>query len=194
MGCLPDQVKLTRYFNKELEEAMKDIRQLGDHGEEASQRITKLESLCKQNKEAIEKLKKENATLDGMVQSHDKLIMEIAIVIGLDQMGEDDQEDDDEDNIDDEDDDDRGDADAPPTTTPPPADATSCAVVTPELVVEEEEDPEMMVPEQEARKALEDILPEEESEPPQPNLFTIFMRDHEGSPSRMYDNLNDLDD
>jgi hypothetical protein len=35
-------------------------------------------------------------------------------------------------------------------------------------------------------------LPDEEAEPPQPHLFTILMRDHEESPSRMYDNLDDL--
>jgi hypothetical protein len=65
----------------------------------------------------------------------------------------------------------------------------------PELVVEEEEDdPEEIVPEQEAPEALEVILPEEEPEPPQPTLFTVLMRDHEESPSRMFDDLDDLDD
>jgi hypothetical protein len=42
VGCLPDQVKLTRTLNKELYKAVKEIRQLGDHGEEASRRITEL--------------------------------------------------------------------------------------------------------------------------------------------------------
>jgi hypothetical protein len=43
---------------------------------------------------------------------------------------------------------------------------------------------------------LEVILPYEESEPLQPCLFTMLMRDHEESPSRMYDDLDDptLDD
>jgi hypothetical protein len=66
VGCLLDQVKLTCALNQELDEAMKETRQLGDHGEEASRRITELEALCKQ-KEVVEKLKKENATLEGMV-------------------------------------------------------------------------------------------------------------------------------
>jgi hypothetical protein len=37
-------------------------------------------------------------------------------------------------------------------------------------------------------------MPEEEAELPQPCLFTTLMRDHEESPSRMYDDLDDLDD
>jgi hypothetical protein len=39
---------------------------------------------------------------------------------------------------------------------------------------------------------LEIILSDEESEPPQPYLFTIITRDHEESSSRMYDNLDDV--
>jgi hypothetical protein len=81
-----------------------------------------LEALCKQYEEVIEKLKKENTTLEGMVQSRDELIMEIATKTGLNRMGEDDHEDDDEDdNDDDDDDDDRGDAVTPSPTTAPPA-------------------------------------------------------------------------
>jgi hypothetical protein len=34
-------------------------------------------------------------------------------------------------------------------------------------------------------------LPDEEPKPSQPRLFTILMRDHEESPSRMYDDLDD---
>jgi hypothetical protein len=96
-----------------------------------------LQSLYKKQEEAIEKLKKENATLKGMVQSYDELIMEIAVETGLDRMGEDDSDDEDDN------DGDEGDVVAPP-------------VATPELVVEdEEEDLEMMVLEQEAPEALE---------------------------------------
>jgi hypothetical protein len=36
------------------------------------------------------------------------------------------------------------------------------------------------------------ILLDEEPEPPQPRLFTMLMRDHEESPSRVYDDLDDL--
>jgi hypothetical protein len=59
-------------------------------------------------------LTKEKATLEGMVESHDGLIMEIAKESGLDRMGEDD-----EDKEEDEDTDDRGDAAAPPIPAPP---------------------------------------------------------------------------
>jgi hypothetical protein len=124
-----------------------------------------------------------------MVQSHDELIMEIAVEIGLDRMGEDDDNDDD-----------GGDAAVPPAAMPPPIttppadavpDATPTAA-TPELVVEEvEEDLEMLILEQEAREALEVILPDVEPERPQPCLFTVPMRDHEESPSRMYYDLDD---
>jgi hypothetical protein len=41
---------------------------------------------------------------------------------------------------------------------------------------------------------LEVITPEEEPVPPQPRLFTALMRDHEESLSRMFDDLDDLDD
>jgi hypothetical protein len=67
VGCLSDHVKLTHALTKDLNEAMKEIRQLGDHGEEASQRIIELEALCKQHKEAAQKLKEEKATLKAMV-------------------------------------------------------------------------------------------------------------------------------
>jgi hypothetical protein len=48
---------------------------MGDRGEEANQRITELEALCKQHATAAQKLKEEKATLEGMVQSCDELIM-----------------------------------------------------------------------------------------------------------------------
>jgi hypothetical protein len=60
------------------------------------------------------------------------------------------------------------------------------------MIIEEEEDSEEMVPEQEAPEVLEVILPEEEPEPPQPRLFTTFMRDHKENPSMMFDDLDDL--
>jgi hypothetical protein len=114
-----------------------------------------------------------------MVQSWNELIMEMAAEFKLDRMGEDDDEDDEEDDSDDEedDDDDGGDAAAPEVN-----------------IVEEEEDPEEMVLDQEAPETSEVILPEEEPEPPQPRLFTILMRDHEESPSRVFNDLEDLDD
>jgi hypothetical protein len=41
---------------------------------------------------------------------------------------------------------------------------------------------------------LEIIMPKEELEPLQPRLFTMLMRDHEESPSRMFDDLDDSND
>jgi hypothetical protein len=52
IGCLPDQVKLTHALVRDLDEAMKENKQLGEHGEEASQNITELEALRKQLTEA----------------------------------------------------------------------------------------------------------------------------------------------
>jgi hypothetical protein len=41
---------------------------------------------------------------------------------------------------------------------------------------------------------MEIIAPKAEPEPPQPYLYTMLMRDDEASPSRMMDDLDDLDD
>jgi hypothetical protein len=125
-------------------------------------------------------LKEEKATLEGMVESHDEMIMEIAMETVLDRTGEDAK-----DEEEDEDADDRGDATAPPVPAPPTA--------TPEEVVEEE-DPIEMVPKQEAPMAHEVILANVEPETPQPRLNHALMRDYEESPSRMMDDLDDLDD
>jgi hypothetical protein len=37
-------------------------------------------------------------------------------------------------------------------------------------------------------------LPKEEPKQPHPRLVSMLMRDHEESPSRMYDDMDDLDD
>jgi DnaJ-domain-containing protein 1 len=58
-------------------------------------------------------LEEQKATLEGMVESHDELLMEIAREMGLDRMGEDEEEEE-------EDADDGGDATAPPAAAPPP--------------------------------------------------------------------------
>jgi hypothetical protein len=62
-------------------------------------------------REDAQKLKEEKTTLEGMIQSCDELIMEMAEEYGLNRMGE---NDDDED----EDDDNEGNAVAPPTPAP----------------------------------------------------------------------------
>jgi hypothetical protein len=79
-------------------------------------------ALCKRLREDAQKLKKEKNNVEGMIQSHDELIMELAKEYGLNRMGEND------DNKD-EDDDDEGNAIAPPAPSP---------AVVPEEIVEEE--------------------------------------------------------
>jgi hypothetical protein len=105
-------------------------------------------------------------------------------------MGEDNNEDNNEDNEDGDDDDNNGGDDAVPPAVVPPV-ATAPVVATSEVVVKEEEDPEMLILEQEAPRALEIILSDKEPELPQPHIFTILMRDHEESLSRVYDGLDD---
>jgi hypothetical protein len=126
--------------------------------------------------------------LDQGIQSHDELVLERAAEMGLDRMGEDNNEDDNDDN------DDEGDASTPPTAMPPTVAAPTAApavTATPKVAIEEEEDPDMLVPEQEAAEALEIFLSDEEPEPLHPCLFTMLMRYHQESPSRMYDDMDD---
>jgi hypothetical protein len=40
MGCFTDQVKLTRALVQDLNEAIKEVKLLGEHEEELSQKIT----------------------------------------------------------------------------------------------------------------------------------------------------------
>jgi hypothetical protein len=84
---------------------------LGEHEEESSQKITELEALCKRLREDAQKLREEKTTLEGMIQSHDELILEMAEEYGLNHMGENDDNED-------EDDDDEENAVAPPAPTP----------------------------------------------------------------------------
>jgi hypothetical protein len=101
-------VKLTRALVRDLDEASKEVKLLGEHEEESSQKITELETMCKKMREDTQRLEEEKATLEGMVESRDELVMEIARETGLDHMGEDV-----EDEEEDEDADDGGDAAAP---------------------------------------------------------------------------------
>jgi hypothetical protein len=158
---------------------------LEEHVEEASQKITVLEALCKRLREDAQKLKEEKATLEGMVKSHDELTMEIAKEIGLDRMEE-------YGKAEDEDDDIGGDAAAPLAIAPTPAPMPPTVSVPEEIVMEE--DPMEMVPEQEALVAHDVILADAEPELSQPRLYHMLMRDYEESPSRMMDDLDDMDD
>jgi hypothetical protein len=121
--CFGDQVKLTRALVWDLDEAVKEINLLGEHEVESSQKITELETLCKRLREDAQRLREERTTLEGMIQSHDELILEMAEEYGLNCMGE---NDDDED----EDDDDEGNTVAPPAPAP---------TAVPEEIVEEED-------------------------------------------------------
>jgi chromosome segregation ATPase len=123
IGCFADQVKLTRALVRDLDEAVKEVNLLGEHEEESSQKITELEALCKRLRGDAQKLKEEKTTLEGMIQSCDEVILEMAKEYGLNYMGE---------NNDDEDknDDDEGNA----ITTPAPV-----PTAVPEEIVEEED-------------------------------------------------------
>jgi hypothetical protein len=78
IGCFVDQVKLTRALVWDLDEAVKEVKLLGEHEVESSQKIIEREALCKRLREDTHKLKEEKATLEGMIQSRDDLIMEMA--------------------------------------------------------------------------------------------------------------------
>jgi hypothetical protein len=123
IGCFADQVKLTRALVRDLDEAVKEVNLLGEHEEESSQKITELEALCKRLRGDAQKLKEEKITLEGMIQSCDEVILEMAKEYGLNYMGE---------NNDDEDknDDDEGNA----ITTPAPV-----PTAVPKEIVEEED-------------------------------------------------------
>jgi hypothetical protein len=184
MGCFTDQVKLARTLVQNLDDAIKEVKLLGEHEEESSQKITELEALCKKLREDTQRLEEEKATLEGMVESCDELLMGIARETGLDRMGE--NEDDEEEE---EDADDGGDAAAPPATAPPPP-------VPPAVVLEEidEEGPVEAIPEQEAPMSHEVVLADAKPEMPQLRLYHALMRDYEEDPLRLEDDFDDLDD
>jgi hypothetical protein len=108
IGCFTDQVKLTHALVRDLNEAIKEVKLVGEHEEESSQKITELEAPCKRLREDAQKLKEEKTTLERMIQSCDELIMEMVEGYGLNCMGE-------NSNDEDEDDDDEGNAVASPT-------------------------------------------------------------------------------
>jgi hypothetical protein len=179
MGCFIDQVKLTHALVRNLDEAIKEVKLLGEHEEESSWKITKLEALCKKLRDDTQRLEEEKATLEEMVESHDELLMEM----GLDHMGED------EDKEKEENADDGGDATAPPAAAPPPP-APPAAV--PEEI--NEEGPMEAIPGQEVPMPHEVIMVEAESEIPQLRLYRALMRDYEENLLRLEDDFDDLDD
>jgi hypothetical protein len=184
MGCFTDQVKLTHALVRDLDEAVKEVKLLGEHEEELSQKITELEALCKKLREDTQRLEEEKATLEGMVESRDELLMDIGRETRLDSMGEDD-----EDEEEDEDADDGGDVVAPPAATPQPP-------VPPAAAPEEIDDEGLveMIPEHEAPVSLEVFLAEAEPEMPQLRLYHALMRDYEKHLLRMEDDFDVLHD
>jgi hypothetical protein len=120
--CFTDQVKLTHALVQDLDEVINGVNLLGEHEEESNQKIIELEALCKRLREDAQKLKEEKATLEGMIQSCDELVMEMAEEYGLNHMGE---------NDDDEDEDDDDEGNAAPHPIPVPA-------TVPEEIIEEE--------------------------------------------------------
>jgi hypothetical protein len=100
IGCFTDEVKLTRALVRDLDESVKEVNLLGEHEEESSQKIIELEALCKRLREDAQRLREERTTLEGMIQSRDELILEMAEEYGLNRMVEND--DDKDENDDDE--------------------------------------------------------------------------------------------
>jgi hypothetical protein len=87
IGCFADQVKLTRALVRDLNEAIKEVNLLGEHGEVSSQKITEMEALCKRLREDAQKLREKKTTLEGMIQPRDELILEMDEEFGLNRMG-----------------------------------------------------------------------------------------------------------
>ncbi len=181
MGCFTDQVKLTRALVQNLDEAVKEVKLLGEHGEESSRKITELEALCQRLRDDTQRLEEEKATLEEMVESRDELLMEIARETGLDRMDEGEGGEEEETN-------DVGDVAAPPAAAPPPP-------APPAVVPEEihEEGPMEAIPEQEDPMPHEVATTEAESETPQHHLYHALMRDYEEDPLRLEDDFDDLD-
>jgi hypothetical protein len=184
MGCFTDQVKLTRALVRDPDEAVKEVKLLGEPEEELSQKITELEALCNKLREDTQRLEEEKATLEGMVEYHDELLMEIAREIGLDRVGEDEDDEEEE-----EDTDDGGDVTSPPAAAPPPP--TPPTVVPEEI---DEEGPVEVIPKQEALVLHEVLLADAEPVVPQLHLYHALMMDYEENPLRLEDDFDDLDD
>jgi superfamily I DNA/RNA helicase len=85
-------------FGSRSDKAIKEVNLLGEHEEESSQKITELEAVCKRLREEAQRLREERITLEGMIQSHDELILEMAEEYGLNRMGENDDDEDENDN------------------------------------------------------------------------------------------------
>jgi hypothetical protein len=182
MGCFTDQVKLTRALVRNLDEAVKEVKLLGEQEEESGRKVTELEALCKKLRDDTQRLEEEKATLEEMVESRDELLMEIARETGLDRMGEDEEEEEEDTNN-------EGDAAAPPAAAPP---LLAPLAIVPEEI--NEEGPIEAIPEQEDPRPHEVAMTEAESETPQLRLYHALMRDYAENLLRQEDDFDDLDD
>jgi hypothetical protein len=52
---------------RDLDKVIKEVKLLGEHEEDSSQKITELEALCKRLRDDTQRLEEEKATLEGMV-------------------------------------------------------------------------------------------------------------------------------
>jgi chromosome segregation ATPase len=52
---------------QDLNEAIKEVKLLGEHEEESRQKITELEAVCKRLREDAQRLREERSTLEGMI-------------------------------------------------------------------------------------------------------------------------------
>jgi uncharacterized membrane protein len=157
------------------------VKLLGEHEEESNQKIIELEALCKKLREDTLRLEEEKGTLEGMVESRNEMLMEIARETRLDCMGDDEKEE--------EDVDDGGDVTATPAATPPPPAPPTAA---PEEI--NEEGPAEVIPEQEAPVSHEVVPADAEPMMPQLRLYHALRRDYEENLLRLEDDFDDLDD
>jgi hypothetical protein len=135
-------------------------------------------------REDTQRMEEEKATLEGMVESRDELLMKIDGETGLDCMGEDNDDEEEE-----EDSDDRGDAPASPAAAQPPP-ASPAAV--PEEI--DEEGPVEAIPEQESPVPHEVISAYVEPVVPQLRLYHALIRDYEENPLKLENDFHDVDD
>jgi hypothetical protein len=56
MGCFTDQVKLTHALVRNLDEAVREVKLLGEHEEKSRQKITEPEALCKKLRDDTQRL------------------------------------------------------------------------------------------------------------------------------------------
>jgi DnaJ-domain-containing protein 1 len=181
MGCFTDHVKFSHALVRDPNEAINEVKLLGEHEEESSQKITELEALCKKLREDTKRLEEEKATHEGMLESHNELLMEITREMGLDRMGEDEDEEEKE-----EDADDGGDSIAPLLP--------HHHLWWPLLPCLRRSMKKALWRWSLSKKLHEVVLVDAEPEMPQLCLYHALLRDYEENLLRLEDDFDDLDD